>query len=220
MDGGDYFRHRGHADGVGAERAKGADFGSGFKIRAEHHQVNAFRQVDSEFGGQFFRLPAHVPVIGVAHIGKTGACALVVGADKRILTGKIDVVFDQHQTARGKFRVERTGGVGDDQPVDADGFKRVDDFRNHLRTVAFVEMETSLQAENFALPQPADDHFAGMTGNGGAGKAFDRRIVNCQRVFDGVGDGTEAGTEDDGGLRSFVRQQTFELFGVDHAKIP
>ena len=75
------------------------NFGRSFIAGAEQGGVNAFVQMNSEFGGLFVGELAIVFCVGVRHVGEADAEAVVVRADERIRSLQIDVIADHDQRA-------------------------------------------------------------------------------------------------------------------------
>ena len=77
---GDHFGDGRHSHQVGADAAQIFDFRGRFVAGAEQRGVDAFVQHDAQLGGLFARDLAIVARVGVRHVGKADAEAVVVRA--------------------------------------------------------------------------------------------------------------------------------------------
>src|SRR4051794_18323372 len=88
----DHPRHGGHADGVGAQRAEGADLRRGLEARAGGGQVDALGQVDAERLRGVLQAPAQLGVVGAGQAGEARADLVVVRAGEGVDAEQVDVV--------------------------------------------------------------------------------------------------------------------------------
>src|SRR3954447_5059894 len=97
VTGEDHLGNRGHPDGVGAERAEGADLGGGLERGAGGGEVDALGEVDPELACRPPQGRAQPGVVGIAQAREARADLVVVGARERVHAEQVDVVGDRHQ---------------------------------------------------------------------------------------------------------------------------
>src|SRR5687767_13220074 len=87
---GNGFRHGGHADGVGAESAKGANLGRRFVARAEHGDVDTVLNRHADRLRRFVGDGPQPRRIDVGHIGESQAESIVVRTYQGVLPDQVD----------------------------------------------------------------------------------------------------------------------------------
>src|ERR1700722_18766700 len=80
----------------------------------------------------------------LCHVGEAYAETVVVGADQRIRSLKIDVGANQHQRALRVAEIDSSGGICENHGANAHAAEHADRKRDLLRGVALVEMDASL----------------------------------------------------------------------------
>ncbi|OPZ81953.1 MAG: hypothetical protein BWY77_00404 [bacterium ADurb.Bin431] len=147
------------------------------------------------FGGDAPGEAAQNGAVGLAHVRKSHPQLGVIGSDERIGPHQIDVVPDQTDAARGQFRTDAACGIGENEPLDAEGAHNADGQGDLPHRVAFVAVKTSLHGEQGFTLKFAEDEPAGVE--------FDRR---CRKMGDFV-IGYDAGLPDLVGKRAQSRPQ-------------
>jgi hypothetical protein len=178
------------------------DLGGRFVAGAQQRGVDSFVQQDSEFGGLFAGDLAIGARVGVRHVGEAKAEAVVVGAGQRIRSLQIDVVFDQDQRALRVAEVDASGGVGEDHGVDSHAGEHADGKGDLLRGVSLVLVDATLHGGDWHIACLADDKPAGVSDGGGLGKGWNLGVGNFRRVSQGVGEGPEAGAQNESDFRA------------------
>ena len=93
-----------------------------------------------------------------------------------MLGEEIDVVGDDHQVAYMECLVHASGGIADEECLDAQFVHHTHGEGDLLHRVAFVEMETTLHGENINPTKFAEDKFATMAFDGGYREVGNLRI--------------------------------------------
>ena len=106
------------------------------------------------------------------------------------------MVGDQHHRAGRHVRVERAGGIGQKQLLDANLGKRLDR-RTHRRGIGvFVIMRTAGQHDHVDSAEFSGDDLAGMTRDAALRKARQVPVRHADRIADLGDEIAEAGAED------------------------
>jgi len=142
--------------------------------------------------------------VGVGHIEESFSEAIVVRAGEGVESGEVDVIADEDERALRVAGVDSSGGVGDDDTMDAHAAEdahREGDFGGR---VSFVAVHAALHDSDWRGRELADEQFAAVSFDRGAREVWDFGVGNrC-----GFGDVgcyfAEAGAEDDG---DFWRQR-------------
>ena len=119
----DHLRHGRHADEVGAEDSRGANFGRRLEARSGEPHVDAFVELDVRRARRRVEVGQQRLVIGSGQRHETVRPGM---ADQRIGPGKVDVIGDRDQRRRRPFLVEAAGGVGEEERLAAEHSERVD----------------------------------------------------------------------------------------------
>ena len=98
------------------------------------------------------------------HVGETRSGGEVLAA-KRVLGEEVDVVGDNHQVANFERGIHATGGIADEERLNAKFIHDSDGERHFLHSIAFVEMETSLHGHDILVTETAEDELARMSLN-------------------------------------------------------
>src|SRR5580704_4282985 len=205
---GDDFGSGGHANEIGADGAKIADFGGCFVAGAGEGGVYAFAEIDVKAAAGGESEFAEFLVVRVGHVGEARAEFIGVGAGEGVGALQIDVIADDDEASLGEFFLDAAGGVGEDDGFDAEAGKNANGKGDVLRRVAFVEMDAALHASDFDAVDLADDELAGVADSGGAGEVRDFCVGDPRGAGELVSEGAEAGAEDE---RDFRTQLGFFL---------
>ncbi len=133
----------------------------------------------------------------MGHVGETYAEAVVVGANQRIGSLQVDVIADEHQRALGEAEIDASGGVGQDDGLDPHAGEDADRERDLLRGVSLVEVDAALHGGNCDFARFADYQAAGVSDGGGLWERRNFRVGDAGGIGERVGEGAEAGTEDE-----------------------
>ena len=183
------LRHGRHTHRIGAHDARHADFGRRFETRAGKPHIDALVQRGA---GRLRRAFDRLADAGIIGFGQADEAAVARLADQRIGAGEIDVVGDQHHRARRHVRIDRAGGIGEDQFGDADAGKHFQR-RAHRRSIAvLIIMGAAGQHQHRHAGKQPRHHFAGMAGDAALGKARQVGIGDADRIFDPVDKPAEA----------------------------
>ncbi len=112
-----------HADKVGAENFRGANFSRRFEARPGKPHIDAFVQPNS---GVLRGISQDGPQVRVIGVDERHEAVVGMEADQRIGAGEIDVVGDRHQSRRRPFLAQSARGVGQKQRAPAKPLERFD----------------------------------------------------------------------------------------------
>ncbi len=107
------------------------------------------------------------------------------------------MVLDHHQVAGGERGVDGPGRVRDHERLHPEAAEDPDREDHLLEGVALVEVDAPLHHRDRDAAGAADDERAPVAGDGGGGEVRDLREGDGHRLLEGVGEGPEAGAEDD-----------------------
>ena len=133
---------------------------------------------------------AEFGVVGVGHVGKARAEAVVVGTDERVGALQIDVIAKGDERALGIAEIDAAGGVGEDDGFDAHAREDADGERDLLGGVAFVEMDAALHARDGDVPDFTDDELARVADGCGLREVWDLFVGEFCWRREFVGEGT------------------------------
>src|SRR5438552_2488773 len=180
---GDYFRNRGHADEVCANRVQVAYLGGRFVARPKERCVHSFVHPNAQavcfVDGHFTK----ALVVGRGHVVEAQAEAVIVRAGERIDALQIDVIADDHETALREFAFDATGGVGEDHGFHTHTREDADGKRNLLRRIAFVKMYAALHARDGNSSDFTDYELSSVPD----GRRLGKMRNFCVRNFRGAG---------------------------------
>ena len=202
---GNDFRDGGHADQVGADGAQIANFGGSFVAGTGQSGVDAFIEADViavAFADGHF---AKAAVVRDGHVRKTQAEAFVVRASERAYALQIDVIFDDDELALNEFAFDAAGGVGKDNRFHAHTGEDANGEGDLFGGIAFVEMDAALHSGDRDVADRAEDELAGMADGSGLREIGDFRVGDFSGVLEFVGEGAEAGAEDQGDFGAEIR---------------
>ena len=80
-----------------------------------------------------------------------------------MLREEIDMVGDNHQVANIELRVHTSGGIRDEERLDAQLIHDTDRESHLLHRISLIVMEASLHRHDLDAPQLAEDQFAAMS---------------------------------------------------------
>src|SRR5215831_6447030 len=140
----DRFWHCGHADRVRPEGAHHSYLGGGFVVRPLQGQVDAFAQVEADFGRGVFGYPTVLARIDFGHVRETFTEPHVMFAAQRADHHQVDVIADELEVALLELRVDGAGGVGQREFLQSQRPERANRQRDLFHRVTFVVMKPSL----------------------------------------------------------------------------
>ena len=139
-------------------------------------------------------------VVGFAHVGEAGTGGEILAA-QGMLGEKVDVVADEHDVADVEIGVHASGGVADEEGLDAEFVHHPYGEGDGLHVVPFVIVEASLHGKDGSSAEMSEEETSGMSLHGRHGEVGDVGIVECVGHFYFFGQTSQACAEDDGGLR-------------------
>ena len=96
------------------------------------------------------------------HIRETGARREVL-ASERMLGEEVDMVGDDHQVTYMERLIHATGGIADEERLNAQFVHDTYGERHLLHRIALVEVETTLHSEDVNTPEFTENQFTTMT---------------------------------------------------------
>ena len=161
----DDLRDGRHAYGVAAQRAVHPILCGRLEGWPLHTDVDTVLHLDAFLLGDLVSQCHESEVIGLVHIRESWSRGEVLSA-QRVLGEEVDVVGDDHQVANLELRVHASGGVADEQRLDAQFVHHPHGEGDLLHRVALVVVESPLHGHDVHASQFAEDQFAGMALNG------------------------------------------------------
>ena len=147
---------------------------------------------------------AQARIVGLRHRHEILVALL---ADQRVHAGEIDVVGDQHDRTRPHVWLERARRVGEDQRLNPCRMEDCDRRPHHRRVAAFIGVRAALQHRHLGSAQLSHHELSRMARHLRHRETRNVAIGNDQRIGDGIGHGSEARAEDDGGSWLAFTQQ-------------
>ena len=123
------------------------------------------------------------------------------------------MVPDDHHVSGAVVRVDAPGGVGEDEGPDAQQLQHPDVNDQLLKGVALIGVKAAGHADNPPARHGAEDQLPGVGGHGGEQKVGDVGVVHFHRVLDGLGEGSQAGAQNDADFGGKVRFRPQEIRG-------
>ena len=105
------------------------------------------------------------------------------------------MVGDQHHRARPHVRIDRAGGIGEDQLRDAEAGKHLQRRPHRRRVAVLVIVSAAGQHQHRRAGKTSRHHLAGMAGDAASGKARQFGIGNADSVLDLVDKPAKARTQ-------------------------
>ena len=118
MVGNDDFRHGTHAYGVTSEEAVHSVFSRGFEGRTLYAHIDAVLHLDTFLAGYLIGQCDELVVVGFVHVGEAWSRGEILAAE-RMLGEEVDMVGDDHEVADLEFRIHASGGIADEERLDA-----------------------------------------------------------------------------------------------------
>ena len=200
MGGGEGLGDGGHTHGVGAQDAGGPDLSGGLELGTGEEHVHALVDPDAGAGGA---LQSDLAQLGGVHAGdveEAGAEFLHVGAAQGAVAGELDVVGDDHYIAGTVAGVDGAGGIGEDGGLDAQQLEKTDGDHQLLKVVALIGVEPAGHAHHLAAADGAENELSGVGRHSGDQEVGDVLVIHHDGVFDLLGEGAQAGAQDNGDL--------------------
>lgn len=201
----EHFGDGRHARAIAAQTAQHRVFGRGFEIRAGHGRINAFPGADVVLPRDVQRPGAQTGVVRLRQIGEARAEAFVVGAAQRVVGQQVDVVAHDHEVAGTQVGIHAAGGIGDDEPFDAEPFQHPDRERDLLHRPALVPVKTAGHDHNRMPAEPAENQLARMALHGAGGEMWNVGVVDFGFHRHVAGQAVQPGAEHDAGAGLEVR---------------
>ncbi len=116
------------------------------------------------------------------------------------------------------LQIDATGGVGEDGGANAEAAEDAHGERDLLRGVAFVEMDATLHRGDGDIFDFADHQAAGVADGGGTREAGNFFVGDARGFGQFVGEGAEAGAEDERDFRAQLGFREDEFRGAVGAR--
>ena len=213
MGGGEGLGNGGHAHGVGPQKAGRPDFRRGLKLRAGEEHIGPL--VDPErrtFGAVQGQLP-QLRGVHPGHVEEPGAEILHIGPPEGAVPVQLDMVPNDHHVPGAVVPVDGPGGVGENGGPDSQQLQNPDGDDQLLEGVALVGVEAAGHADHPPARHRAENQLPGVGGHGGEQKMGDLGVIHGHRVFDGLGEGPQAGAQDNADFRGNVRFRPQKICG-------
>ncbi len=170
MVGGNDLGHGGHPYRVCAESSERTDFGGRFITRPRTGKVNTFTNIHLCFCGTLLCQGAQFRVVCIAHIGETASKRVFVLPDERISAHKVDMVFNQHNIADRKRRIDAASRIGENQNFHTEPPHGANRQKNIRHIVPLVKMEPPLHTNHLLARKRACHEPPFVSGRGGNGE--------------------------------------------------
>jgi len=193
VDGHQHLGHGRHAHHVGADGAEKAVFRPRFQVWAGHADVHAAMGYEVLPPGDFQGPPHQHGIVGPAHVGKTGAQAVVVHADQRVVVHQVDVIVDDDDVAQAVQRVQPAAGIGDQEQFRAQGAHHPNRERKLPLRIAFIGVKASLHGHDRHAFEHSTDELARVAHRCRPGKVRNGRVIERRFGLDLSGDTPQAG---------------------------
>ncbi len=188
-----------------------ANFGGGFEAGTGERGVYSFVNVEAEPLRLAQRDFAIWLEVGIAHIRKARAEALVVRSDQRIISLQIDVIANHDQRALAVIEIDRSSRVGEDGGADAEASKDAHREDHFPARISFVQVDAALHRGDGNVASFSDHERAGVSGNGGAREARNFLVRDARGGSEFVGESAEARAENQRDFRAQFRFRENEL---------
>ena len=136
-----------------------------------------------------------------ADVEKPGAEALHIGSPEGAVPVELDVIPEDHDVPGAVGRVDASGGVGEDDGLDAQQLQHPDGDDQLLEGIALVGVEAAGHAGHPFPGHGAEEQLPGVGGHGGEQEVGDIGVIHLDGVLDGLGEGSQAGAQDNAHLR-------------------
>src|ERR1019366_9334045 len=164
--------------------AQKADLRWGFKVRSGHRRVHALEDASAQSLRFLPHELAELRVVGVRHVGMPQPKTLVVRANERVLSLKIDMVAQDHKRAATVFGADSARGIRQNDGTHS---------KNNLaRRITFVEMRPALHYCQGNVVECPKDKYARMTFGRALRKMGNFFVGDAGRVSQPNGDGAES----------------------------
>ena len=107
------------------------------------------------------------------------------------------MIFQEHQVADSVVGIDAAGGIGQNHGVDAELFHDADGKGHRLHGVALVEVRPTLLGGDDMALEFADYQVSLVAVHRGGGPAGDFAIGDHSLGVQGIGQGTQSGTQDE-----------------------
>src|SRR5579862_936110 len=180
--GGDDFADRGHADQICSDDSQVINFSRSLVAWAGHGGVDALVHGHFKLCGFLLGELTIAFVVGVRHVGKTDAKAIVIWANERIRSLKIDVIANHHEHALLVTEVNAAGSVSQDDRSYSHASEDAHGKSDCLRGVSFVEMYAALHCGYFYAFRFADNELSRVANGCGTWECGDFCVSDARRV--------------------------------------
>ena len=194
---GDGLQHGRHADRIGAQGAEHAHLGRRLVVRPDEAGVDALLEPDALQPGRRVEASPEVGVPGIGQVGEARADAIGVGTEQWVEPGQVEVVGERHQGARRPGGVDAPSRVGEQDPWRAESSHEQDGLDHETRGMAFIQMQTTLEADDRHAPDLAQEQPAGMPRRRGRRPAREICERDDHRRLEPLGQAAEPGAQDD-----------------------
>ena len=167
--GNDDFGNRTHAYGIAAETMVHLVFSRCLEGGALHANVHPMNQSDSFLCGYAVGKADELSVIGFVHVGKTGTRREVLSA-QGMFGEEVDMVGNDHEVADVEFGIHATGGIADEERLDAQFVHDTYGEGDLFHGISLVVMESALHRHDILAAELSENQFAAVAFYGGDGE--------------------------------------------------
>ena len=108
--------------------------------------------------------------IGLRHIGKTQAKAVVIGTDQRIAALQVDMIFQDNQAALLELQIDSACRIGKQHCLDSQTSKHAHRKSHAQQRMSFVIVDASLHGRHRDLVYFSHYEITGMSFSAGGGE--------------------------------------------------
>ena len=120
--------------------------------------------LDAFLPGNLIGQGYELQIVSLVHIWEPRTCREVLAA-QRMLGEEVDMIGENHQVADLELRVHATGGVADEECLDAQFIHHPDGEGHFLHRITLVEVEPALHGEDVHATELTEDQLAAVPFN-------------------------------------------------------
>ena len=158
----DDFRHCTHANGISPHLVIHTVFSWSLECGALYTHINAMHYTDVLLFCYLIGQRNQFVVVSLVHIRKAGARREIPSV-QRMFREHIDVVSDDHQVANPELWIHTSGGIGNEQRLDAQFVHHPNRKGNFFHPISFIEMETPFHGHDVLAAEFAENQLPGMS---------------------------------------------------------
>ena len=169
--GNDDLRNGRHADSVAPQQTVHPVFGRSLEGGALNADVGAVPHGNALFLGYLVGQSDQRQVVRFVHVRETWARREVLAA-KRMLWEQVEVVGDNHEVANLELRVHTSGGIADEEGLDAQLVHDANREGYLAHGVPLIEVEAALHSDDVLASEFAENEFPAVTFDRGDGEVW------------------------------------------------